>query len=600
MSIMDLKGIKNNPKRNGFDLSERVAFTAKVGELLPIMTKEVLPGDKFKINIKAFSRTVPLNTAAYTTIREYYDVFFVPNRLLWNRFDQFITQMPNNQHSAGFNAIETGTLDQQPYFDFDEIIRTLYAISTETSGEFSHNFFGYNKSKLSAKLLNYLGYGNIQHYIDHYRDNGTSTQSTYNPAVNPFPLCAYQKIYQDFYRNNQWEESNPQSYNFDFVSQYTNKNLSAYNAYDTGMFDLRYANYKKDLFTGLMPNAQFSPTASFASVASNPNADMLYAFATNGSQANATGSSLSINNGVLSASVHGGSRQMDTLRIYNDYLGKLSIVALRQAEALQKWNEISQANKYDYKHQLEAHWGVKVSNSRSGLCEYLGGTSSTLDIDGVDNTNITARDDNGTQINKAVVAGKGIGANSGFVDFEAQEHGILMVIYHAIPELDYVNYGINALNTKTKPTDYAIPELDSIGMQEVPLIQLTNDERLFSGLTTENGFLQQQYPMKSIGYAPRYYDYKTSVDTIKGAFIDTYSDWVSPMTRDYIYNYLKKTYDETVGSYLTYTFFKVNPNILFPIIGEEATNDVSTDHLLINASFDVKAVRNLDYNGLPY
>ena len=55
MSIMDLKGIKNNPKRNGFDLSERVAFTAKVGELLPIVTKEVLPGDKFKIKIKVFA-----------------------------------------------------------------------------------------------------------------------------------------------------------------------------------------------------------------------------------------------------------------------------------------------------------------------------------------------------------------------------------------------------------------------------------------------------------------------------------------------------------------------------------------------------------------
>lgn len=596
MSIMDLKGIKNNPKRNGFDLSERVAFTAKVGELLPIVTKEVLPGDKFKINIKAFSRTVPLNTAAYTTIREYYDVFFVPNRLIWNRFDQFITQMPNNQHSSGFGANDFGTITQQPYFDFDDIIRTLYTISTEESG-FATSIFGQNKAKLSAKLLNYLGYGNIQHYLDNWTSEyPNNTQYTYNPAINPFPLCAYQKIYQDFYRNNQWEESNPQCYNFDFVSQSTNKYLSSYNAYDTGMFDLRYANYKKDLFTGLMPNAQFSPTASFATIAST-NGELPYRFARNGDQslADADRGNLKMYNGLLQNSDGvNRSENIDTLRIYTEQLGRLSVIALRQAEAMQKWNEISQANKYDYKHQLEAHWGVKVSNSRSGLCEYLGGTSSTLDIDGVDNTNITARDDNGTQINKAVVAGKGIGANSGFVDFEAQEHGILMVIYHAIPELDYVNYGISPLNTKTKPTDYAIPELDSIGMQEVPLIQLTNDERLFSNYA--NG----PYPMKSIGFAPRYYDYKTAVDTIKGAFMETYSDWVSPMTRDYIYNYLINTYTETTGSYLTYTFFKVNPNILFPIIGEEATNDVSTDHLLINSSFDIKAVRNLDYNGLPY
>lgn len=74
-NIMSLKTLRNKPSRNGFDLSFKKNFTAKVGELLPVMCKEVLPGDSFKINLKAFTRTQPINTAAYARMKEYYDFF---------------------------------------------------------------------------------------------------------------------------------------------------------------------------------------------------------------------------------------------------------------------------------------------------------------------------------------------------------------------------------------------------------------------------------------------------------------------------------------------------------------------------------------------
>ena len=91
-SIMSLKTIKNKPHRSAFDLSMRKLFTAKVGEVLPVFFKEVIPGDKFKLGLQSFTRTQPVNSAAYTRIKEYYDYFFVPYRLLWRYFDQFITQ----------------------------------------------------------------------------------------------------------------------------------------------------------------------------------------------------------------------------------------------------------------------------------------------------------------------------------------------------------------------------------------------------------------------------------------------------------------------------------------------------------------------------
>ena len=64
-NIMSLKSLRNKTSRNGFDLSFKKNFTAKAGELLPVMVKEVLPGDSFKINLRSFTRTQPINTAVY-------------------------------------------------------------------------------------------------------------------------------------------------------------------------------------------------------------------------------------------------------------------------------------------------------------------------------------------------------------------------------------------------------------------------------------------------------------------------------------------------------------------------------------------------------
>lgn len=582
MSIMDLKGIVNKPKRNGFDLSENVSFTAKVGEILPVMVKEIIPGDKMKIDIRNFTRTVPVNTAAYTRIKEYYDVYFVPTRLLWNRFDSFITQMRNSQHANGLNMPDNSIATEHPYFTMRSAVLALIH---------GNNIFGYDRSMLNAKLLEYLGYSDMTRIVHTVLTNGeTSLPSGFsNVKLNPFPLLAYQKIYQDYFRNDQWELPRPDFYNLDYI--YSGRSplieVSAVSSRDS-MFDLRYCNYKKDLFMGVMPNAQFSEADSFAYISTVDNI-VDYRFTRGGQIANADveRGNLAMYNGLLQNSVSGQSPQnIDGIKLYTDNLGKLSVLALRQAEALQKWNEISQATKYDYKHQIESHWGVSVPNVRSGLCTYLGGYSSVIDIDGIDNTNITARE-NGTDVNKANIAGKGVGAGRGFIEFDSKdygnEHGILMCVYHAIPELDYYPYGITPLNLKTEPTDYAIPELDSVGMQEVPMINLVFDE--VDGDTSVGKYL---------GYAPRYYDYKTSIDTVKGAFLTSYQDWVAPLSREYLLNNVLKK------NKLTYPFFKVNPDILYPIFGIQPDSTPETDTMLVNAMIDCKAVRNLDYNGLPY
>ena len=91
-NIMSMRNVRNKVHRNGFDLSFRNSYTAKVGELLPVMVEEVIPGDRFDIKVQSFMRTQPLNSATFTRLRQYYDFYFVPLRLLWDKFPAFITQ----------------------------------------------------------------------------------------------------------------------------------------------------------------------------------------------------------------------------------------------------------------------------------------------------------------------------------------------------------------------------------------------------------------------------------------------------------------------------------------------------------------------------
>lgn len=134
-NIMSLKSIRNKPSRNGFDLSFKKNFTAKAGELLPVMVKEVLPGDTFKINLKAFTRTQPVNTAAFARIREYYDFFFVPYDLLWNKSNTVLTQMYDNpQHAVSIDPTGNFVLNgEMPYCSSAQLSNYLYYLNNDAS-----------------------------------------------------------------------------------------------------------------------------------------------------------------------------------------------------------------------------------------------------------------------------------------------------------------------------------------------------------------------------------------------------------------------------------------------------------------------------------
>lgn len=550
-NIMSLKSLRNKTSRNGFDLSFKKNFTAKAGELLPVMVKEVLPGDSFKIDLKTFTRTQPVNTAAFARIREYFDFFFVPYDLLWNRSNTVLTQMYDNpQHATSWNPSQNQLMNgEMPYTDCRSIADYLNkAVS-------NNNYFGYNRGLLSAKLLQYLGYGDFTDYAG--TDSFAERPLLQNLNVNLFGLLAYQKIYADYFRDSQWERVAPSTFNVDYMkgSGDTFLGTSSFILSDFtqpyNFFDLRYCNWQKDLFHGVLPRQQY-------------------------------GSASSVVMNVIPPDPEGPSGDPSTT--------SLSILALRQAEFLQKWKEIAQSGNKDYKDQIEKHWNVSVGDGFSELCTYLGGVASSLDINEVVNSNITGSF-------AADIAGKGTGSSQGTISFNSNgKYGLLMCIYHCLPMLDYTTDSVDFAFTKVNSTDYAIPEFDRVGMQGIPLSYLINTYRDSVNIDVST--------FKILGYAPRYIDYKTSFDCSVGAFKNSLRNWVISYNNNSVSNQLKSqdlnNDPSPTAIPMNYTFFKVNPNSLNSLFAVVVDDTVSTDQFLCSSYFDIKAVRNLDVDGLPY
>lgn len=609
-NVMSLKQIKNKPNRSAFDLSLRKCFTAKCGEILPVFFKECLPGDKFKLGINSFTRTQPVNSAAYTRIKEYYDYFFVPYRLLWRYFDQFVTdtQATNAQFALSLTQSSTSVAQRTPYFLTNDVVTYLNQVGTLKL----LNEFGFDRKMLSYKLLKYLGYGLFTTPTTTDANALISGGKT-NVQLNAFPLLAYQKICQDYFRNSQWEKSNPTTYNVDYLNSVSTKiDLTPLTATsyrnNRNLFDLNYCTWNKDLFTGLLPAPQFGDTAFIQTglnqSVSFDNGDVVGDFAaqgitfdveTNSNHTNAVPANTELK-GSGSLDRAASSNFSGTFRLTNDEFSSFSVLALRQAEALQKWKEVSLSGKQDYKDQIEKHFGVSVPDVRSNLCTWIGGTVGILDIGEVVNTNLQGINEN--KGIEASIAGRGEGRINGRDEFTSSEHGILMCLYHAVPLMDYTDDVTDLYMFKGSKYDYAIPEFDSVGMQSVPGLALNSafDGKTDVPDTTGQANLSSDL-FNSLGYAPRYVDYKTSVDIVAGAFNGSLAYWAAPMSSLY-FNRLANAIKN--GKKLTPAFFKCNPSILDTIFGLAADASLDSDNLLVSCFNDIKAVRNLDYNGLPY
>lgn len=632
-NIMGLHGLKNKPSRNSFDLSHRNMFTAKVGELLPCFVQELNPGDSVKVTSSYFTRTAPLQTNAFTRLRENVQYFFVPYSALWKYFDSQVLNMTKNANGGDISRIASSLVDSQkvttqmPCVNYKSLHAYLLKFINRTPVVANGNQFirGCFRHAESAKLLQLLGYGNFpEQFADFKAHNDGSNLSglnfkdiTYNnsPYLSIFRLLAYHKICNDHYLYRQWQPYNASLCNVDYLTPSSSSLLNIDDALlsipdnnvkadKMNLLDMRFSNLPLDYFSGVLPTSQFgSESVINLGVNSEPmegTARGMAAFDTASwrgpgnrdpvaGQVVKTGPEphLYTEDGNLLEHTHDIHLTFSVSGSSSN--GSLSIIALRNALAAQKYKEIQLANDVDFASQVEAHFGIKPDEKNENSI-FIGGSSSMININEQINQNLSGD-------NKATYGAAPQGSGSASIKYTAKTYGVVIGIYRCTPVLDFAHIGIDRTLLKTDASDFVIPELDSIGMQQTFRCEVAapapyNDD--FPAFRVEDGSnpdMSQTY-----GYAPRYSEFKTSYDRYNGAFCHSLKSWVTGIN----FAAMNDNIANTWGAINAPNIFACRPDIVKNLFVVSSTNNSDDDQLYVGMVNMCYATRNLSRYGLPY
>lgn len=646
-SVMGLTKLKNKVSRNAFDLSHRHMFTAQPGELLPIFYQWVNPNESFKIGYNGLTRTAPLNTAAFTRLRENVQYFFVPFQCLWRYFEQVVNNMTAGQAGQDISMWAQSPKDSSklstklPYINYNDLEYIIWkqyqqaagfcysyfmshpaspspsdfynsihrGLSSSLNEHFNQCFFNREyRYVATGKLLNSLGYGNfskvITHdvyakFFDYYRNNSNNFsvdgflksdfalkfQTSYvsSPNLSILPLLAYHKIVNDYYRLRNWQSYQSWTSNVDYLTPSSNMDIKSYFE-DLDFTSLSFTMF--DLEYSNLPIDYFTgvlPRAQYGEESAVPVSSSKITFS-NLKFSNDASGWVGSDKGNLNVEVSEVKHSLNGGSInVANSDSSLKISSLRSAIALQKYKEIQNSNDWSFEEQVLAHFGVKPSCDIH-KSRFIGGSDATIDIN--------------PQINQALsgdampdIKAIGTGTLSCSLNFKSDTYGIIIGIYRCVPQLDYAHCGIDRNLYKTDSSDFPLPELDSIGMQTQYRSEVYSPA---IGAKESNYDLSTTY-----GFSPRYAELKTSYDRYDGGFFDAYSDWVTGLNPDYFSDgWLNNT---GVNSVLDVTDLMLcSPSLLYPIFVNQWSGTANDDKLLVGSVNSCIAVRPFSVHGLPW
>lgn len=578
-SVLQKPLSQSNVSRNAFDVGYSNKFTSSLGMLLPCFVRECNPDEHYRINARMFTRTMPMNSAAFIQCTQHIEFFFVPYRLLWRDFPQFVTATtyPTSLYDSKVSS-------DSPKFDLAKIYNAfkdkLTASNPTPAGGLGTDLLGYPKIQNAMRLLDLLGYGC---YF-------TPESKDFAPAVmNPFRLLAYQKICADFYRVANWENNRVKSWNIDGL----NIDLtSSWNAVTLQNFldnylALNYRPWKKDLFT--IASTQFqgadymSSTQTFVPpIFPNPG---------NSNGFNALYPSTLNFDGLQGQLTSKVSSSTDTKPAF-------TVANLRSAFALDKlYRLMSQASDGDYKSQIKARYGFDAYAPQM-RSQFVGSASSVIQVNPITSTADTlAVTDNafeGTPVGR--IYGNGVAQGSDTFEFDTKEHGILMGICSFVPDVDYSSYGVNIFNKKLTSSEYFQPEFDNLGKQPLDATSL------YLAKVPGSGGIQSP---AVLGWIPRYSEYKTHIDEVHGQLNGniyrsasgepTLSSWTAPRLAGF---------DDDQASYwckdgLSKNFFYINPALYNSIFVNQYEGFQTQDQFICEVSNNVQAVLPMSVSGEP-
>lgn len=376
-------------------------------------------------------------------------------------------------------------------------------------------------------------------------------------SVNPFRFLAYQKIYSDFYKRDDYEATYPEHFNIDDLSGdfiVTGDNMSRTRLLN--MLRIRYRWLPKDYFTGVVPSELFGTDKDIQRLFRDTVISNDFFLESGGSEL-----AFSTSDGV-------------------------STKTIRAAFAIEKHLRLTRrAGGFDYISQTAAHFGFEPPRGRGEKVEFLGGYSGMINISEVVTTANGHLKGSGNEVENAAVGqifGKGVGSVDGkSIEFTAKEHGILMCISSVVPELDYSSVGLNRFNAKFQRGDYFQPEFQDLGLQPVYAYELKKYLKDASNIADTS----------ILGFAPRYAEYKTAYDTLHGEFRNgrSMSAWSADSLVDY------DTSNSRSG--LRINTLKINPKCLDRIMSVVYNGSEDTDQFMVQGQFVCKVIRPMSITG---
>lgn len=460
------------PKKSVFNMSHENKLTMDMGKLVPFMCEEVLPGDTWQVNTEMFIRFAPLVAPIMhrVNVKSYY--FFVPFRLIWEDWRDFITGGEDGE----FTAVP-------PYI-------------TISNAAFPKSDAYLNSLVSNGSLMDYLGFPTKK---------STDTLGT-SYKVSALPFRAYNLIWNEYFRNQNLQNARDIHMN------------SGEDIHPEGLMDLFNKNWEKDYFTSALPWTQRGPKVPIPLSGELAVKYKTGVQPTSIAHESATGSPISNAEGFVTDSnghVYDDQGNMVTWDSSSSYKVPINSDAitsnindLRTAYRLQRWLENNARAGSRYIEQILSHFGVRSSDARLQRPEFLGGGQSPVVISEVLQNSETATTPQGTMAGHGVSVGKTHKFKKYF-----EEHGFIIGIMCVLPRTAYQD-GFRKQFIREDKFDYYFPEFAQLGEQAIENRELYFDPTGASAPDTG-----------TFGYQHRYAEYRYIPSSVHGDFKDSLSFW---------------------------------------------------------------------------
>lgn len=457
MNLQSAKTGMSSPKNTHINLSHTLHTSTDFMEFKPLLVQEMLPSDSMDITISDYWRAFQIADPVYGQINVQKAAFFVPNRILWKDWNNFMT--------GGQNGRLTYTPPRISNYDLMQYLGNINQWSNEYAKHATYSFLGDMGLPITMLL----------------------TEGSREEFLNALPFRAVKRVWYDWYRDanligDELERSYCPIDGGTLGQEVRNTANSPWNAYD--ILHPMPVPFEKDYFTTAFIEPQrgedsYAPVVlpdSRMNPAMNPDAAGYQAVGVKGTEGNKV---VGVPNDPTATNV----------------IGRIKYNSIRLAHGIQHWlerNNIAGANALQ---QLLAHWGTAPNPLVFNRSVYINKDETPLNVDEVVATNGDSLGEVVTKVN---------GSSSFHTSYTANEHGWLIVIQIMRPVTGYYQ-GLDKVLTKFDKFDYFTPELECTGFQPI-----YNRELFYGG--------DKAYRDGIFGYAPRYAEYKYKNNRVTGDY----------------------------------------------------------------------------------